>query len=109
MVRLARKGVAPAGQRRQEPGGNSAPDPYPRAGGEGVRRADGGASPQSHAPSALALNVAGKQAKKRPRNGGAFFTGAYRQPQETFGSLNASMSSLKSLIGTQLQNTFLSP
>lgn len=29
--------------------------------------------------------------------------------QDTFGSLNASISSLKSLIGTQLQNTFLSP
>ena len=29
--------------------------------------------------------------------------------QTTAGSLNASISSLKSLIGTQLQNTFLSP
>src|SRR5699024_11823595 len=32
-----------------------------------------------------------------------------RMPQATLGSLKASGSSLKSLVGTQLQNTFLSP
>jgi len=32
-----------------------------------------------------------------------------RMDQETFGSLKASISPAKALIGTQLQNTFLSP
>jgi hypothetical protein len=48
--------------------------------------------------------------RKKPRNAGLRFPRTDSGPaaQLTFGSLNASMSA-NSLIGTQLQNTFLSP
>src|SRR6478736_2196808 len=55
--------------------------------------------------------------KEKPRRSGAFRPGARERnadggavpTYDTFGSLKASISPAKALIGTQLQNTFLSP
>jgi len=49
------------------------------------------------------------QKRKGLANRKAFFDHPATQTHITFGSLNASISPLNASIGTQLQNTFLSP
>ena len=79
-------GVAPAG-----------PVIFRHTSGEATCRADA---------RVCALHDAGWRAEPRAR--GFFVTSAVRT-QATLGSLNASISPAKASIGTQLQNTFLSP
>ena len=47
--------------------------------------------------------------QKGPALRGLWYFVKWGRRQPTFGSLNASISPSKALIGTQLQNTFLSP
>lgn len=61
------------------------------------------------APLQLSAGVRSRAPQKRPRACGAFRQSPGQMDYDTIGSLNASISPSYSLIGTQAQNTFLSP